>query len=141
MVAVMVVLVVVALLARLVVVGIVLVVVELLTLVVLVGGHIIVMLAANMHKQDIDQSYTSWLIYSDYLEENRELNLAEQIRFELDYKPLDCPPHYVVGGGVGGGNDIGGYISGYVGGGSASVGASGYVGSYVGYSGGSISYE
>ncbi len=66
--------------------------------------------------KDIDQSHTSWLIYSDYLEENGYLNLAEQIRFELDYKPLDCPPHYVVGDGSGGGatygNDIGGYISG-----------------------------
>ncbi len=47
-----------------------------------------------MHKQDIDQSYTSWLIYSDYLEENGQLNLAEQIRFELDYKPAIYPPVY-----------------------------------------------
>ncbi len=42
-----------------------------------------------MTKKDIDQSYTSWLIYSDYLEENGQLDLAEQIRFELDYKPFN----------------------------------------------------
>ncbi len=47
-----------------------------------------------MTKQDIDQSYTSWLIYSDYLEENGELALAEQIRFELDYRPVAYPPPY-----------------------------------------------
>ncbi len=47
-----------------------------------------------MNKQDIDQSETSWLIYSDYLEENNQLNLAEQIRFELDYKPASYPPPY-----------------------------------------------
>ncbi len=47
-----------------------------------------------MTKQDIDQSETSWLIYSDYLEENNQLALAEQIRFELDYKPCYYPPPF-----------------------------------------------
>ncbi len=82
-----------------------------------------------MNKQDIDQSETSWLIYSDYLEENNQLALAEQIRFELDYRPSNYPPPY--GGSVDSGNyvgdnifnGVGNYISCYVGGIS-----SGYVG-------------
>ncbi len=61
-----------------------------------------------MTKHSIDQSYTSWLIYSDYLEENGYLNLAEQVRFELDYRPCNYPPPFsgvyfnYVGGGFGG---------------------------------------
>ncbi len=79
-----------------------------------------------MTKQDIDQSYTSWLIYSDYLEENNQLALAEQIRFELDYKPVAYPPPYanygldVVGGY--GWDYVGGYDHG------ASVGVIGDIG-------------
>ncbi len=71
-----------------------------------------------MTKQDIDQSETSWLIYSDYLEEDGQLALAEQIRFELDYKPSNYPPPYA-------GVDVGNY--GY----GRDIG----VGSYVGWSG------
>ncbi len=73
-----------------------------------------------MIKQDIDQSYTSWLIYSDYLEENNQLNLAEQIRFELDYKLFNGPPPYgdysdysnVGSLSIGGNRDVGGGYSG-----------------------------
>ncbi len=57
-----------------------------------------------MNKQDIDQSETSWLIYSDYLEENNQLNLAEQIRFELEYRLCNYPPPYSGGSGCVGGH-------------------------------------
>ncbi len=81
--------------------------------------------------KDIDQSYTSWLIYSDYLEENNQLNLAEQIRFELDYKLASYPPPFGGGGDdhVGSGGVVGGYIgfntASYVGGGGDGVGIGG----------------
>ncbi len=81
-----------------------------------------------MNKQDIDQSYTSWLIYSDYLEENNQLNLAEQIRFELDYKPTTYPPPYTIGGNSG----IGGCSDDCVGGGWGSVGNDGGLANNVG---------
>ncbi len=103
-----------------------------------------------MTKQDIDQSETSWLIYSDYLEENNQLALAEQIRFELDYRPCNCPPPFsnysasnVGYGEISGANDIygligGGLVGGYsvgfggVGGFGRSVGSYGGVGNYAG---------
>ncbi len=86
-----------------------------------------------MNKQDIDQSHTSWLIYSDYLEENNQLALAEQIRFELDYKPFsNLMPYRVTSvGGVGPYFGVGGNTFSYVG-----SGVGGIVAFYVGVGGG-----
>ncbi len=76
--------------------------------------------------KDIDQSHTSWLIYSDYLEENGQLALAEQVRFELDYKPCNFPPPF-------GGKsvDVGGYGDNIVYGGYSGVGSNGIMGGQI----------
>ncbi len=95
----------------------------------LAAALLMVVLVAVMNKQDIDQSHTSWLIYSDYLEENGQLALAEQIRFELDYRPSNYPPPY----GSSDGGDVGSYGYGRdVGGVGSDIGGVGIYGNDIG---------